>query len=394
MTTEAGNRVQYSYLQEQFAQPQTEEAASMRVRYIELAKSFRAERTLDAIRELLKTGDFTLGDEVEQFEKRFAQLCGARFAVGVNSGTDALFLGLKALDIGPGDEVITQANTFVATAGAIVQAGATPVFADVLPDLTIDPEDAEARITSRTRAIMPVHYTGNMGDIHRVMAMAARHRLHVVEDAAQAAGASNFGQPAGSFGIVAGFSLHPLKNLNVWGDGGAVTTYSPEIAARLRLLRNHGLRGRDEVETWGYNTRLDTLQAIVANILLDDLDDITEARIRNAGRYDEGLRELAPQIEIPPRIPTVRHVYHLYVVFAERRDELLAHLIERGVEAKIHYPRPLHLQPAAEALGYSRGDFPRAEAQAERQLTLPVHQHLDERQIDFVVDQIRAFYRG
>lgn len=386
-------KVEYSYLQKQFALVEHPEADAMRVKYIELAKGFRAERTFDAIRELLKAGDFTLGAQVVEFERRFAEMCGTPYAIGVNSGTDALFLPLKALGIGPGDEVITQVNTFVATAGAIVQAGATPVFADVLDDMTIDPTDVARKITPKTKAVMPVHWTGNVGNVTAVLDVAKSSGLYVIEDSAQAAGARLAEQSSGSFGIAAGFSLHPLKNLNVWGDGGVVTTTSEDLAARIRLLRNHGLKNRDEVQMWGYNSRLDTLQAIVALVLMDDLDDITNRRIANASYFDDALADLQPEVQIPPRTPMVRHVYHLYQLYVERRDDLLAHLVGRGIEAKVHYPIPLHLQEAAAGLGYKRGDFPEAERQAARIITLPVHQHLQQEQLEYTVDAIRAFYR-
>jgi dTDP-4-amino-4,6-dideoxygalactose transaminase len=226
-----------------------------------------------------------------------------------------------------------------------------------------------------------------------ILALARARGIPVVEDACQAIGAAIDGGRAGGFGAAAGFSLHPLKNLNVWGDGGVIVTDSEELRDRLRLLRNHGLRNRDEVEIFGVNSRLDTLQAIVGNHLLKDLPAITEARIRNAARLDAGLAGLAPDVELPPRPAGVRHVFHLYMVQARDRDGLLQHLLARGVEAKVHYPVPLHLQPAARALGYREGDFPVAERQAKRIITLPVHQHLSADQLDYTLAAIREFYR-
>jgi dTDP-3-amino-2,3,6-trideoxy-4-keto-D-glucose/dTDP-3-amino-3,4,6-trideoxy-alpha-D-glucose/dTDP-2,6-dideoxy-D-kanosamine transaminase len=364
-------KVKYSYLDTQFAD---------------------SEAILESIRGLLKTGQFTLGPAVAEFEQRFATLCGAQFAIGVNSGTDALMLIMKALGIGPGDEVITVPNSFIATAGAIAMVGATPVFVDVADDYNIDPHLIERAITPRTKAILPVHLTGNPAAMPQLMEIAVRRGLHVIEDAAQAIGAAIDGRPMGSWGIAAEFSLHPLKNLNVWGDGGVVVTNSEELAEKVRLLRNHGLQTRDECEFFGHNSRLDTLQAIVACHLLEKLDDVTHTRIRNAQIYDAELASLEGAVIVPLRRENVRQVYHLYVIQARARDRLAAFLEERGIEAKVHYPIPIHLQPAARHLGYSPGDFPMCEAQARSILTLPVHQDLSEGQLMFVVESIREFY--
>ena len=365
-------RIPYSYLREQFAD---------------------SEPILRDIKGLLESTQFTLGPPVAEFEERFARLCGARHAIGVGTGTDALFLSLKALGVGPGDEVIRGANTFIATAGAIVQAGGRPVFVDVLDDFNLDPGKVEAAITPRTKALLPVHYAGQPAKMKAVMEIASRHRLPVVEDACQAITAAIDGTLVSNFGVAAGFSLHPLKNLNVWGDGGVIVTNSKELERTLRLLRNHGLKNRDEVENFGYNCRLDTLQAIVGNHLIRDTGAITAARIKNALALDAGLVPLAPRVRLPRRQPNERHVYHLYMFEADDRDRLLAFLHEREIEAKIHYPVPLHLQPAGRRLGYKEGDFPIAEKQAKRIITLPVHQHLTRDQVQFMIDSVTAFYR-
>ncbi len=365
-------RVNYSYLREQFADP---------------------EAILRDIKELLDTSQFTLGPAVHQFEESFARLCASRYAVGVGTGTDALFLALRAIGVGPGDEVITAPNSFIATTGAIVAAGARPVYVDVADDFNVDPRLIERAITPRTRALLPVHYSGCPARMEAITAIAGSHRLPIIEDACQAISAAIDGRVTGSFGIAAGFSLHPLKNLNVWGDGGVVVTSDPDVRERLRLLRNHGLKNRDEVEIFGYNSRLDTLQAIVGNHLIRDAEAITNARIRNAARLDAGLADLVPDVTLPPRPANVRQVYHNYMVQARDRDRLLASLIDNGVEAKIHYPIPLHLQKAARHLGYKEGDFPVCERQARSIITLPVHQHLTDDQISYVIDTIRTFYR-
>ncbi|MBI2998986.1 MAG: DegT/DnrJ/EryC1/StrS family aminotransferase [Deltaproteobacteria bacterium] len=367
----------------------------MKVKYSYLDAQFNdCEEILESIRGLLRTGKFTLGPSVGEFEKRFAAVCGTRFAIGVNSGTDALLLILHALEMGSGDEVITVPNSFVATTAAVVLVGATPVFADVKEDYNIDPEQIERLITPRTKAILPVHLTGHPADMPRILEIANRHGLRVIEDAAQAIGAAIDGRPVGSWGIAAGFSLHPLKNLNVWGDGGVVVTNSESVARKIGLLRNHGLTNRDEVEVFGYNSRLDTLQAIVACHLLEKLEFITSARIHNAQAYDTAFSGMSGAITLPPRKANVRQVYHTYVIQARDRDRLWKFLADRGIDAKVHYPIPIHLQEAARSLGYKAGDFPVCESQARSILTLPVHQHMAPEEIRYVAEQVSMFYSG
>lgn len=367
----------------------------MKIKYSYLDTQFsECEEILESIRGLLRTGKFTLGPPVEEFEKRFATLCGTRFAIGVNSGTDALLLILRALEIGPGDEVITVPNSFIATTAAIVLAGATPVFVDVKEDYSINPDLIEQLITPRTKAILPVHLTGNPADMPGILEIGARRGLHVIEDAAQAISAAIDGRPVGSWGIAAGFSLHPLKNLNVWGDGGVVVTDSDNVARKVRLLRNHGLKNRDEVEMFGFNSRLDTLQAIVACHLLEKLEFITSSRIRNAQAYDMAFSDMPGAITLPPRKRNIRQVYHTYVIQARDRDRLWVFLADRGIDAKVHYPIPIHLQEAARSLGYKPGDFPVCESQARSILTLPVHQHMTPEEINYVAEQVSRFYLG
>jgi dTDP-4-amino-4,6-dideoxygalactose transaminase len=368
----AERRVPFSYLDRQFAD----------------VDDFLAD-----VRELVLGGDFTLGAAVAEFEQRFASLVGMPHCVGVNSGTDAIALSLRALGVGPGDEVITAANTFVATAGAIVSVGARPVFVDNDEGFTIDPALVEPAITERTKAIVPVHYTGNVADMPAIAAIAERHGLAMVEDACQSTTGRRDDRPVGSWGATAAYSMHPLKNLNVWGDAGMITTRSEAMDGQLRLLRNHGLVGRDEVAVWGLNSRLDTLQAVVANRLVDLTETHTERRIGHAHRYDEALTAI-DGVRVPPRDPAVRHVYHLYIVRVDRRDELLAHLRERGVEAKVHYPIPLHLQEASRQFGYGEGDFPQAERDAREVVTLPAHPYLSDDEVGYAIEQVRAFYGG
>jgi aminotransferase EvaB len=367
----------------------------MEVRFSYLDRQFAdVDAFLPDLRALVLRGDFTLGAAVSEFEQRFAALSRMPHAIGVGSGTDALMLSLKVLGIGPGDEVVTAPNTFIATVGAIAMTGARPVFADSDEGYTIDPARIEAAVTARTKAIVPVHYTGNVADMPAIMEIARRHRLAVVEDACQAIMASRDGLPVGSWGEAACFSLHPLKNLNVWGDGGVIVTRSAELDRKLRLIRNHGLAGRDAVEVFGHNSRLDSLQAVIGNRLIQQTEGVTERRIAHARRLDAGLADLRGQIHIPPRPANVKHVYHLYIVRAERRDELLRYLRGHGIQAKVHYPVPVHLQPAAASLGYKPGDFPRAEEDSRTTITLPAHQHLEPREIDYMLDRVHAFYRG
>ncbi|MEM6750368.1 MAG: DegT/DnrJ/EryC1/StrS family aminotransferase [Planctomycetota bacterium] len=365
----------------------------MRVPFSYLDRQFAdVDGYLADLKEFVVTGDFTLGKPLTEFEGKFATLTGTKHAIGVNSGTDALMLPMKAAGIGPGDEVITTTMTFVATVGAIAETGATPVFVDSKDGFVIDAELIEAAITPKTKAIVPVHYTGNMPNMSAVQAIAEKHNLLVFEDACQAIHAQFEGKNAGAYSLAAGYSLHPLKNLNVWSDGGVITTNDDAFADKLRLMRNHGLVDRDHVKFYAHNSRLDTLQAVIGNRLIKEVDFITNTRIKNAKRYDEAFADLAPYIRVPERDPRVRHVFHLYIVYAERRDELLAHLHAKGVEAKIHYPIPMHLQEASIPLGYKRGDFPVAEAQCDSIVTLPAHQHLTEDEVGYAIEQVRAFY--
>ena len=366
----------------------------MRVKYSYLEEQFKDyQKIFKKIAEVVETGDFTLGKAVQEFEEKFAKLLGARYGVGVNSGTDALFLSLKVIGVGPGDEVITAPNTFIATVGAIVASGARPVFADVTDEYVVNPELIQKAITSRTKAIMPVHYAGVPADMDEIMAIADKHGVPVIEDACQAISASLNGKCAGTFGTAGGFSLHPLKNLNVWGDSGIIITNSEAIRDRLVLLRNHGLRNRDEVDLFGYNSRLDSVQAVVGNHLIKDINWITETRIKWAQEFDSALRELSDWITVSKRRPNKRYVHHLYMIKAKDRDKLLNFLNQNGIEAKVHYPIPLHLQRCSSSLGYQEGDFPVTEAQAKSIITLPVHQHLKEEQVHYMIDKMKEFYK-
>ena len=364
----------------------------MKVKYLDLPKQFIGTNHTPEFDALFSGCQFVLGPQVEEFENRFAELCRVPYALGVNSGTDALILALRAIDVAPGDEVITVPNSFIASAGAIAIAGATPVFVDVCSDYTMDPELIEPAITPKTRAILPVHLTGNPARMHQIMAIAKRHGLAVIEDAAQAVGASIGDDKVGSFGIGC-FSLHPLKNLNVCGDGGIITVNDAGLYDKLKLLRNHGLLNRNESVVFGYCSRLDTLQAVVGLQGLASIVDINNKRKLNAARYDSLLASLAPMVTIPPRDENVNQVFHTYVIQVEQRNLLISHLEANDIETKIHYPMPIHLQQAAAYLGYKRGDFPCTEDQSKKIITLPVNQYLTEEQIEYVSNAIISFYR-
>jgi aminotransferase EvaB len=366
----------------------------MRVRYSYLAQQFGdCEDLWQQLRMFVPTGDFTLGKPLGEFEQRFADLIGTKHAIGVNSGTDALKLSLKALGVGPGNEVITAANTFVATVGAICEVGAKPVFVDCDDTFCMDVGLVEQAITPKTRAIMPVHFTGYMTDLNALMPIAERHGLAVVEDACQSILGALDGRNAGTWGRANAFSLHPLKNINVWSDGGVITTDDDALAAHLRLLRNHGLADRDTVAIMGYNSRLDTLQAVVGNWLIPKAHDIANARIANAAYYDRHLAAIR-QIRVPPRPANMRIVYHLYIVFAEKRDDLLAHCLAKGIEAKVHYPVPIYRQPALSHLGHRKGDFPVTDRHTTEIITFPCDQHLSPGEMDYVIETITGFYAG
>lgn len=367
----------------------------MKVPFSYLERQFDAattEKIFADLKAFVKTGDFTLGIKLTEFEERFAALIGTKHAIGVGSGTDALTLSLKALEIGPGDEVITSAETFIASAGSIAAVGAKPVFVDVDDRLLIDPRLIEGAITAKTRAILPVYFTGDSPQMKEILAIAQRHRLSVVEDSCCAIDAEADGGRAGSLGAAGAFSFHPLKNLNVWSDGGMVTANSDSLAEKIRLLRNHGLTGRDEVVCFGFNSRLDTFQAVVGLHLIDQVKEITEKRIACAKRLDEGFGKLRDFVDVPERRTNVRHVFHLYMVRAKDRDGLLAHCISKGVEAKIHYPIPLPYQKCCEGLGYRRGMFPKTERDCASIISFPCHQHLTTAEIDYTIQTVKEFY--
>lgn len=367
---------------------------AMRVEYNYLPKEFAdVEAVIQDWRGLIKTTDFTLGAFVEAFEDKFKKSIGAKHCISTNNGTDALILSLKALGVGPGDEVITVTNTFYATVGAIVAVGATPVLVDCDDRFQIDCARIEEAITEKTKAVVPVHWGGASPDMERITALCRKHKLLMVEDACMGIGAFINGKAAGTFGDVNAFSCHPLKSLNAMGDGGMVVTDNDERAAWMKKYRNHGMVDRDHIEFWGVNMRLQPLQAIVLSHGLDRLSNTINLRNRNARILDEGLAGLAPNVHVPARIAGHTETFALYMALFERRDELRKHLIDKEIEVKIHYPLPLHKQEAAKKnCKFDAKRLQNAEAQADRLLTIPVHQFLTEEQMHYVVKTIRAFY--
>lgn len=365
----------------------------MKVNYVYLAQQFEnVDEYFEDLRELVKSGEFTLGPYVEKFERKFADYIGVKHCISTNTGTDALILCLKSLGIGAGDEVITVANTFYATAGAIVAAGAIPVFVDCDERMQLDERLIEAAITAKTKAILPVHWGGASPRMNEIMAVAKKHNLYVVEDACPAVGAHIDGKYAGTFGNVNAFSMHPLKPLNVWGDGGMIVTDDDKIADWLRLYRNHGLVDREHIAMWGINSRLQPVQAVVATRLLDIIEDDIQDKIDNVAYVDNALSAYPEFVKIPERPENHREVYQIYILRFKDRDGLLAHLRKNEIEACIHYPIPLHLQEPAKELGYKEGDFPEAERQANDILTLPIHRWLKREQLDFMIDKIKEYY--
>jgi dTDP-4-amino-4,6-dideoxygalactose transaminase len=345
-----------------------------------------------AVLDVLDSTQYVLGPHVAAFEERFASYVGVEHAIGCNSGTSALHLALLAIGVGPGDEVITTPFTFVATVSAIDYCGATPVFVDIDPvTLAIDPAGIEARISERTKAILPVHLHGMPADMDAIMDIARRHDLVVIEDAAQAHGADYGGRSVGGIGQIGCFSFYPGKNLGAYGEGGAVTTNDPEIARTIRMLRDWGSERRYHHELKGFNYRLEGVQGAVLGVKMDHIEAWTEARRAVAGRYDAALAPLGVRT---PAVPADRRaVYHVYAVRERRRDELQVHLTERGVGTGIHYPIPVHLQKAFAELGHGPGDFPHAEAAADEVLSIPMFPELQPDQQQAVIDALTDWVR-
>jgi dTDP-4-amino-4,6-dideoxygalactose transaminase len=362
------------------------------VPFVDLAAQYRtiAAEINEATSRVIQEADFILGREVTLFEEEFAAFCEAKYAVGVDSGTSGLELALRAYDIGPGDEVITAANTFIATALAISHAGAKPVLVDVDPlTSTIDVRGIAKAVTRRTKAILPVHLYGHPAHMEPIQQVAKRLGIIVIEDACQAHGARYKGKRTGSLGDAAAFSFYPGKNLGAYGDGGIVVTNDCEVAKRLEMLRNYGQKEKYHHLFRGYNRRLDTLQAAILRVKLKYLEKWNAARRSNAKLYQDFLE--GTDVVTPAETRDVESVWHLYVIRSERRDMLRERLVSKGINASIHYPVPIHRQPAYKDLGYKPGDFPVTEELASRILSLPMYAELTSEQVEFAAVTIREF---
>lgn len=358
--------------------------------FVDLQAQYRSikDEVRSAIDRVLDSGQFVLGPEVQQFEQQFAAYCGCAHAIAVNTGTSALHLALLAAGVGPNDEVITVPHTFVATVAAIGYTGARTVFVDIDPTTyTLDPDQLEQAITPRTKALLPVHLYGQIADMDAILAIAHKHGLVVIEDAAQAHGATYNGRPAGSLGALGCFSLYPGKNLGAYGEGGAVTTNDAAFARRIRLLRDWGAERRYHHDLRGFNFRMEALQGAILSVKLRYLEQWTEARRACAARYRELLAGCG--VDLPREATERRHVYHIYAIRHPQRDALQAYLHEHGVATGIHYPIPVHLQHGYADLGYRAGDFPHAEQAAREVLSLPMYPELQPAQQEYIAAVIR-----
>jgi dTDP-4-amino-4,6-dideoxygalactose transaminase len=374
-------------------------AAAQPMQFLDLKAQYATIRdeVRQAVDAVFESQHFILGQEVQLLEEEVAKYIGASAAVGCASGSDALYLSLLALSIGPGDEVITTPFTFVATAGAIARTGAKPVFVDILPDsYNIDPAAIASVVTSRTKAIIPIHLFGLAAELDPIIALAQQHNLAVIEDSAQSIGATYQGRQTGSFGLFGCFSFFPSKNLGCAGDGGLVTTTDLQLADRLKLLRAHGSRRKYQYEIIGTNSRLDALQAAILRVKLKHLDTWAKARQRHAASYrvlfaDYGLTDKVTA----PSCPThSTHVYNQFVIRVPQREALRAHLQQQGIPTDVYYPSPLHVQPAFAYLDYSAGAFPVAERASEEVLALPVYPELTEQDQDRIVNAISSFFKS
>ncbi len=351
---------------------------------------FDYKKILKNFEKVIKTNEFTLGKEVDEFENKISNLLKTKYIVSVGSGTDAIMLSLKAIGIQEGDEVITTPFTFYATIGAIVTAGAKPIFVDVREDYNINPDLIEEKITKKTKAILPVHWAGRVCEMDKINKIAKKYKLKIIEDSCHAILAKYKNKFAGKFSSFGCFSLHPLKNLNVWGDGGFVVCSNKYYYKKLRLMRNHGLVGRNKNLIFGYNSRLDTLQAVVALNALKKIKYITQKRIANSNFLDKKLTSIQ-NVKCVKRDKNIKEVFHLYKLNLKNkkiRDKTIKFLIKKGVDAKIHYPTSMHLQPAAKKFGYKKGDFPIAERLSQTSISIPVHEYVTRKNLKYIVNLI------
>ncbi len=366
----------------------------MKISYVNLPQQYKVERKklLSVIDKTLATGQYVGGDQVKKFEEQISKLLKVKHCVALNSGTDALTLGLHAIGVRKNDEVITTPNSFIASTAVIVHLGAKPVFVDVKNDQCINPSLIEKAITKKTKAIMVVHLTGRVCEMDKILKISRKYKIPIIEDAAQAIGSKYKGKMAGSIGEVACFSAHPLKNLNALGDSGYLTTNSKKIANFLKDVRNHGMTKRNKVKNFGYVSRMDNLQAAILNFRLKNLAKINNKRRINAKFYMNNLNKKF--IFMPKEDSNEFNTYHTFVVQVANRDKLKKYLEKKGIETSIHYPIPIHLQPAAKKLGYKLGDFKVTETQSKKILTLPVNQFLKKNELKKICKEINNFYEN
>jgi dTDP-4-amino-4,6-dideoxygalactose transaminase len=366
------------------------------MKFIDLTLQYNSiKKEIDrTIKRVLREGVFIGGKEVEKLEKEIAKFCGTKYAVSVNSGTDALLFSLKALNIGRGKEVITTPFTFIATAEAISNTGAKPVFVDIRADnFNIDPSLIEKKITKKTKAIIPVHLFGQMADMSEIMTIAKKYNLYVIEDTAQAIGAEYKGKKAGTIGDLGCLSFFPTKNLGAYGDGGMVITNNKKLAGEIRLFKNHGSSPKEKYLNLvlGTNSRLDTIQAAILRVKLKYLQRWDRERVKKANYYNRKLKGVG-DITTPVIAPNRNHIFHQYTIKTKYRDKLQKYLKEKGIPTMIYYPLPLHMQPAFKYLGYKSGDFPESERAAKEVLSLPVYPEIPKKDQDFIIMKIQKFY--
>lgn len=365
----------------------------MKVPYINLGLQHQEDKEaiLDKVSTVIDSGMFILGDEVKQFEESFAKLCGTNYAVGVANGTDSLILCLRALGIGKGDEVITAPNSYLASASSIELAGATAVFADVRSDFNIDPAEIEKKISSKTKAIIAVHLTGRPAAMDEINAIAKKHHLHVIEDAAQAVGASYKGKMVGNLGTFGSFSLHPLKNLAALGDAGIITTNDEKHYEWLMKARTHGMKSRDECEFWSMNSRIDALQAAILNVKFPRLAEWNNRRREIAKKYIHTIGHL---VEVPLEHDYEKSVYHTFIIKTDKRDALQSFLSENGIDTKVHYPIAIHQQEAARNNLSAKESYPETDRQVKEILSLPVYPELTDEQVEYIIQMIFKFFKN
>ena len=364
----------------------------MKTPYVNLSyQSSKIKNELVSIfKKVLKNGEYVGGKEIEKFEKNISNFCNSKYAVALNSGTDALTLALYVCGVKRGDEVITAPNSFIASTAVIVHLGAKPVFVDVLPDQNIDPDKIEQAITKKTKCIMPVHLSGRIADMEKILKIAKKYKLKVIEDSAQSIGSKFKNSYSGSLGDIGCFSAHPLKNLNAIGDAGYLVTNNKNYYKKIKDLRNHGMTNRDKIKNFGYVSRMDNLQAAILNFKLKSLNKVILQRRKNFEIYKKNLSD---KVFFPAEKKKEYNTYHTFVIQVKKRNHLKKYLLKKGITTSIHYPIPIHLQPAAKNLGYKKGDFPITESQSKKIITLPIHQDLKKNDIIRICKLVNKFVK-